>query len=270
MQSRFANKNSTFLQLVKDLERMAAENEFRSNDAEFRAKLRTNMQQTTGSNPNISPFGVGYGQDVTGYARHLITAQCSNLVHFRVERIHDDTPDLDIGQQQFRTQRWKVQGEENPENLNSMLLDVEFGLKYCYDEFGHITTLKGCTCQFPNCHGMPCAHMWAVVQHLNREDVLEHLMPCDAFYKQSSNTPIQVQIETTAVSESANVPPHLAAKESRRIHLMQACSVLADLASESVSSTEAFHRLLTDCLRNYEKENCRNIGDTNSQPADLW
>jgi hypothetical protein len=84
MQRRFADKNSTFLQLVKDLERMDAENDFRSKDAEFREILRRNMQQTTGNSPNISPFGEGYGRDVTGHARHLITAQCSNLIHFRV------------------------------------------------------------------------------------------------------------------------------------------------------------------------------------------
>jgi hypothetical protein len=109
---------------------------------------------------------------------------------------------------------------------------------------------------------MACAHMWAVVQQLNREDVLEHLMPCDAFYRKSSNKPLQIQIQATAVSEYAHMPPHLATKESRRIHLMQACSVLADHASNSVSNTESFHRLLTDCLQNYQKENCINICDT--------
>ena len=176
-QSRFADKNSTFLQLVKDLERMAAENDFRSNDAEYRDRLRSKMQLATGNSPNISPFGEGYGQGVTGHARHLITAQCSNLIHFRVQRIDNGPPDLEIGRQQFRTQRWLAKEEETPGNLDAILLDVEYGLKYCYDECGHITTLKGCTCQFPNCHGMACAHMWAVAQCMNRADVLEHLMP---------------------------------------------------------------------------------------------
>ena len=259
MQRRFADKNSTFLQLVKDLERMDAENDFRSKDAEFRENLRRNMQQTTGNSPNISPFGEGYGRDVTGHARHLITAQCSNLIHFRVSPIGPS--DVEIGQQQFLTQRW-IAEEDDPEDLNPILLKVDYGLKYCYDECGHITTLKGCTCQFPSCHGMACAHMWAVVQQLNREDVLEHLMPCDAFYRKSSNKPLQIQIQATAVSEYAHMPPHLATKESRRIHLMQACSVLADHASNSVSNTESFHRLLTDCLQNYQKENCINICDT--------
>jgi hypothetical protein len=186
-----------------------------------------------------------------------------NLVQFRVQRIDEGPPDLAIGQQQFLTQRWKVkETADDPENLQDILLDVEFGLKYCYDECGHITTLKSCTCQFPSCHGMACAHMWAVAQQMNREDILEHLMPCDDFYSESSSVPTLVQNQTTAVSQPALVPPHLATKESRRIHLLQVFTVLADLASESASHTEACHRLATDCIQNSQKENCSNIGDT--------
>jgi hypothetical protein len=97
---------------------------------------------------------------------------------------------------------------------------------------------------------------------MNRADVLEHLMPCDAFYRESTIMPTQVQSQTAAISQPAHVPPHLASKESRRIHLVQAFTVLADLASDSVSHTEACHHLLTDCIQNYNTENCRNISDT--------
>jgi hypothetical protein len=100
MQSRFANKNSTFLQLVKDLERMSEELEFRSRNQEYHDKLRSKMQNVTGTNPKITPFGEAYGQGVSGHARHLITAQCTNLVNFRVERI-EGLPDLPIEQHQF-------------------------------------------------------------------------------------------------------------------------------------------------------------------------
>ena len=63
-------------------------------DAEYRDMLRSKMQLATGNIPSISPFGEGYGQGVTGHARQLITAQCSNLIHFRVQRIDNGPPDL--------------------------------------------------------------------------------------------------------------------------------------------------------------------------------
>jgi hypothetical protein len=186
MQSRFAAKNSTFLQLVKDLERMSDELEFRSCAKGYRDTLRSKMLLVTGNKPVIYLPGNHYGDGVSGHARHLITKQCVNLVQFKVARDCDGPNNVPLEQQQYFTQRLlgkeKVASMDDPQDF---VLDVEFGLQYCYDEAGHITTLQSCTCQFPDCHGMACAHMWAVAHRLTRSDVLDYLMPCDPFYRKS-------------------------------------------------------------------------------------
>ena len=46
------------------------------------------------------------------------------------------------------------------------------------------------------------------------------------------------------------------------MHIVHAFTVLADLAYDSVSHTQACLHLLTDYIQNYKRENCRNISDT--------
>jgi hypothetical protein len=252
MQSRFADKNSTFLQLVKDLERMSEELEFRSFDKGYRDTLRSKLLRVTGNNPVIYLPGDQYGHDVSGHARHLITAQCVNLVQFKVER-HDDGPkNVPLQQQQYFTQR--LIAKENVASIDKhqdFVLDVEFGLQYCYDEAGHITTLQSCTCQFPDCHGIACAHMWAVAHSLNCANVLDYLMPCDPFYRESIDLPTNAQdVGAARVVEAVPPPSHLTTKASRKTHLLQLGTVLSDLASDSFSQTDACARLLTECIEN--------------------
>jgi hypothetical protein len=109
---------------------------------------------------------------------------------------------------------------------------------------------------------MACAHMWAVAQHMGRGDILDHLMPCDAFYRDDSNMAPHIQDKTPAVSQATEVSPRFATKESRRREILQACTVMADIACESAPHSEAFHRFVTESIEKYRKEICSSIGDT--------
>jgi SWIM zinc finger len=54
------------------------------------------------------------------------------------------------------------------------MLGMDFGLvhgDFTLDEYGHVTSTENCSCQFYNCYGIPCGHMWAVKFQTNSGEV---------------------------------------------------------------------------------------------------
>jgi hypothetical protein len=176
---RFASKKNSFVELIKDQERMSIEQDFRSEMSHSKGEAKDQFYDSLRG--HFIATGVGamaavyepaklYCKHLSPFARHLCATQAQSLVCFKCSIIPGSNC-------VYHTQRFlmdnNLPGGANFNN-NSAQFSMDFGLvhgEFTLDEFGHVTTTGNCSCQFYNCYGLPCGHMWAVEFQTNSGEV---------------------------------------------------------------------------------------------------
>lgn len=163
----FRSKRSTMMEIVRNLERMAEEHNIASNMAAVDAMLG----QTIGMKPVLQPACNNLASVLHPFPRLICNAQSVQIVRYQCSEIANEA-NLE---QKFRifVNDVSQQSDVEYEVLTKMNCAVDHGIdqtatNLCYTSPSpsHVASLLGCTCQFPQCWGLPCRHMFRVMFHL--------------------------------------------------------------------------------------------------------
>jgi len=173
--SVFCSKKSTLMQIVRNLERMAEEQNLSSRMAAVDRMLGL----TIGRNPVLLPVCERLQSFVCPFARIMMNAQAVQLVRYQCSELtvgsNVDEEECQVIERQSKvfvvdnhvdTQSADLQ--EVGEDTTIMMApdhgidDLSSGSR----NLSHVSSLTGCTCQCPKCWGLPCRHMFRVMMHL--------------------------------------------------------------------------------------------------------
>ena len=175
--STFCRKTARIWEIAKNLEQMANTQAMNSEHGALRVLLNTKISAASSLLP---PAVETVCSNITEFARNIVTAQASQVPLFHVKRCDDDvdanaTNENDVFGQVFLV--WfansglsekqndsvlSVAGSDIP----ALIRNIDFGDSQPSFQNSHKTTLQSCSCQFPNCWGLPCRHMFSVAHHL--------------------------------------------------------------------------------------------------------
>lgn len=151
----FCLKTSTIEEIVRDLEQMGSE---QHNKSEMDALDRM-FGRAVGVPASRSPLHQKVVSDkLVQFPRQLMNVQVSQILCYSCEAI--DGPDVPETERQYRICHM---GTDEPEQID----DAEFSRASDYGILSaandgptsHVTTLFSCSCQYPECWGLPCRHM---------------------------------------------------------------------------------------------------------------
>ena len=161
----FCNKRDTLTKLTKKVKNMSQEILLKSELDRMRNKKKLHVEKTH-NNSVMNKICKGFTKYPSFNMRYEMSqaAMCYVIEDIDLpenSEIDDDT------QKKYMVKR--IQNEKNDCDDLPSIDDLDYHI--VLHENDHITSMSECSCQFPNCYGYPCRHMFRLAIQLNWKKV---------------------------------------------------------------------------------------------------
>ena len=167
--AQFCSKTSTILEVAKNLESMADSQVQRSETEAVRATVNSLIAGTQGV---ILPNATSLSKKLQPFPKRIMNSQAAQLVMYNVngQEGNEERPDVDkIFYTQRKAQLKLDDVDDDLPHTAEETRETDFGTSLLPSGKEHRTTLRGCSCQFQLCWGLPCRHMFVVAHYLSWE-----------------------------------------------------------------------------------------------------
>ncbi len=158
--AHFCSKHSTALDIANDIEVMCEGQQRKTKLHDEHQIMADLFNAVIGRQYKANPIVDRIGRDLVLFARHLLTAQAAQIVHYDCtisSRGEDGTnPTYMVSRQNFATDTGGSLCFSSDVHSNN---DFDYGIHNGSTYRKHTTTFCGCSCQFTSCWRLPCRHV---------------------------------------------------------------------------------------------------------------
>lgn len=181
--ARFCSIRSSILAITKNLEQMAEQHNLKSEMNALNHLLESTIKSTT-----LLPMATKISDKLTRFGWKMTNAQAAQIARYRCELIDSDTvPECE---RQYRVTLIVMDDNENrnsyplptssvlntsdqtPPEFVKAFNEVDHGVISSLTSRnvkGHVASVSRCSCQYAQCWGLPCRHIFRVLMELNTD-----------------------------------------------------------------------------------------------------